>query len=236
LSSFSESDRAHELEIIRRRYAQYAHSDRHDLWSLSNPGFRRLVEERDAAIMRLVQRSLPWGGGTVVDLGAGSSRLAGVAHDLALDCRWIGVDIDPDAIARSADEYPWAEFVLGSADRLPTSADSIDVALASVLFSSLPSRQFEAAVAAELKRVLRPGGWLVWYDLRYGNPWNSSVHGIDRRRLATLFPSWAVELRSSTVLPPLARRLGLTTPILYPILEAIPPLRSHLIGRLQCPT
>jgi hypothetical protein len=38
-----------------------------------------------------------------------------------------------------------------------------------------------------------------------------------------------------TVLPPIARRLGVTTPLLYPMLEAIPVLRSHLVGRLQRP-
>ena len=49
-------------------------------------------------------------------------------------------------------------------------------------------------------------------------------------------PGWEIELRSSTVIPPIARRLGRTTPVMYPVLHAIPPLRSHLIGRLRCPT
>jgi len=40
----------------------------------------------------------------------------------------------------------------------------------------------------------------------------------------------------TTLIPPIARRLGPTTPVLYPILESIPFLRSHLIGRLRCPT
>jgi hypothetical protein len=102
--------------------------------------------------------------------------------------------------------------------------------------SSLPNDEMERDAAREIARVTRPGGWLVWFDLRYDNPWNAAVHGIDAKRLATLFPGWPQELRSSTVLPPLARRLGRSTPVLYPILELIPPLRSHLIGRLRCPS
>jgi len=38
-----------------------------------------------------------------------------------------------------------------------------------------------------------------------------------------------------TLLPPLARRLGPATPLAYPVLAALPPLRSHLIGLLRKP-
>jgi len=58
---------------------------------------------------------------------------------------------------------------------------------------------------------------------------------MSRKHLAELFPGWAAELRSITVAPPVARRLGRLTPVAYPLLHAIPPVRSHLIGRLRCP-
>jgi hypothetical protein len=109
------------------------------------------------------------------------------------------------------------------------------VVVASTLFSSLPSPGFEIAVAAEIDRVLKPGGWLIWYDLRYPNPWNRAVHGVSRTALSRLFPYWSHELHTVTLLPPVARRLGRLTPLLYPALHAIPPLRSHIIGRLQRP-
>ena len=236
VSSLSESDRARELETIKRRYTQYAGSNRYDLWSLSNPGFRRLVYERDRSIMRLLRASLPAGGGSVVDLGAGSSRLAGIAHDTGIECDWFGLDIDEAAIADSSQAYPWARFAVGSADRIPLPDDTVDVVLASVLFSSLPSDDFERAVARDIWRVLRPGGWLVWFDLRIDNPNNRAVHGISKQRLEALFPGWEHEIRTSTLLPPVARRLGPTTPVLYPMLVALPFLRSHLMGRLRCPT
>jgi hypothetical protein len=43
-------------------------------------------------------------------------------------------------------------------------------------------------------------------------------------------------MRSITVVPPIARRLGPLTPVAYPILHAVPPLRSHFVGRLRCPS
>ena len=235
MSSFSGFDRDQELEIIRARYAEYDQRDRYHLWSLSNPGFSRLVHERDREITRLIRLSGPGPDGLLVDIGAGSSRLAGVAHDLDIQISWLGIDIDEQAVADSAKAYPWATFAVASADAIPVAAKSVDIVLASVLFSSLPSADFELAVAREVERVLRPGGWLIWYDLRLRNPTNRNVHGIQQGRLAELFPGWHAELRTFSLAPPIARRLGRLTPVMYPLLHSVPVLRSHLIGRLRCP-
>jgi len=183
--------------------------------------------------VELLRRSLPATGGRVLDLGAGDGRLATVARDAELPFDvWVGVDLDPDAVSVASDSLPWATFVEASGDGLPFEASSFDVVVASTLFSSLPSSALEASVAVEIARVLEPDGWLVWYDLRYHNPANRAVHGISVGRLRQLYPSWRLELRSMTLIPPLARRLGPFTRWLYRPLEMLVPLRSHLIGRL----
>ena len=56
------------------------------------------------------------------------------------------------------------------------------------------------------------------------------------QHFAGSFPDWALDVRSTTLAPPIARRLGALTPVVYPMLVALPPLRSHLIGRLRCPS
>ncbi len=174
--------------------------------------------------------------GRVLDLGSGDGRFAVVARDAGLRVgSWLGVDLDPLAISRASELAPFATFVEASADRLPLDDASVDVVVASTMFSSLPSPALEVAIAGEIARVLVPRGSLVWYDLRYDNPFNSAVHGIQTTRLAELFPGWSREVRSITLLPPLDRRLGPTTTVTYPLLELAPFLRSHLIGRLERP-
>ena len=92
-----------------------------------------------------------------------------------------------------------------------------------------------ANVAHEISRVLKPGGAVVWYDFRYDNPQNRNVRGLGQQEVEALFPGHAASLRTVTLLPPIGRRLGPATGLLYPLLSAFPPLRSHLIGLLVKP-
>lgn len=195
-----------------------------------------MMRDRDRVLVELLRRSLPPSGGRVLDLGSGDGRLALVARDARLAINtWVGVDLDPTAVASASMSVPTASFLEASADALPFEASSFDVVVASTLFSSFPSDDLEWAVAAEMTRVLEAGGWLVWYDLRYSNPMNRAVHGISRKRLVKIFPGWAVDLRPMTLLPPIARRLGRLTGRVYRPLEMLPVLRSHYAGFLQKP-
>ena len=193
-----------------------------------------MAADRERALVELIGKSVPLGG-TVLDLGCGRGELLNAVQRLRPDVRWTGIDLQEGAIAECRRRYTSAEWLVGSADRLPFPNAVSDVVVASTLFSSLPTVQLERDVATEIHRVLRPGGWLVWYDLRLRNPANPAVHGISRRRLSTLFPGWASECKSMTLLPPLARRLGPVTALAYSALEAVPLLRSHIVGRLRRP-
>lgn len=229
------TDRQRDLDEIRDTYHRYGSEGRERLWDASNAGYARIARDRDLALVDLVRRSIPASGGRVVDVGCGTGELAGLVRSRVPDIRWTGIDLRSEAIAAARGKFPWAQWVEGSADRLPFHDGSFDVAVASTLFSSLPSDGLEHAVAREFARVVRPGGFVVWYDVRYGNPWNAAIHGVSRDRLLALFPGWKAESRLMTLLPPLARRLGFATRFAYRPLELIPALRTHLLARLQRP-
>lgn len=222
-------------DLIRDTYAGYDRDGRAHLWDRSNPGYARLADGRDVALLTLVAQSLSASPARFLDVGCGDGSLVGAIAGRWPDVEAVGLDLLPDRVAVAQDAFPDATFVQGSGDALPFEDDSFDTVSASTLFSSFPSPELEVAVAAEIQRVLKPGGWLVWYDLRYDNPNNPAVHGVTEKRLHELFPRWAGRLDTLTLAPPIARRLGLLTPIAYPLLHAVPPLRSHLIGRLRRP-
>lgn len=107
--------------------------------------------------------------------------------------------------------------------------------MAITVFSSILDASMARNVAAEIERVMKPGGGLLWYDVRYDSVSNPNVKAVTRRRIAELFPDLHGRLRTATLLPPLARRLGQATSAAYPALAMMPPLRSHLVGFLRKP-
>lgn len=107
-----------------------------------------------------------------------SSILDGVAPGVALDAacgtgrqsralaarghRVIGVDQSPEMLAKARANTPEADFRVGHLERLPLDDDSVDLAICSLAMTHLPDL---APGAAELARVVRPGGRIVVTDL-----------------------------------------------------------------------
>jgi len=62
------------------------------------------------------------------------------------------------------------------------------------------------------------------------NPRNRDVRGVPLARLRQLFPQAAITHRRVTLAPPLARPLCRLHPGLYPIANALPLLRTHVLA------
>lgn len=74
----------------------------------------------------------------------------------------------------------------------------------------------------------------MFYDFEYNNPWNPNVRvGGKRAEAGGYFDGFRGGWKRLTLFPPLARRLGILTPVLCPALAAVPPLRTHLMGVLR---
>ncbi|MCP4105930.1 MAG: class I SAM-dependent methyltransferase [Desulfobacteraceae bacterium] len=147
-----------------------------------------------------------------------------------------GIDIRPEPIERASLLNPTIDYRCTDATNLPWEAESFDLCLCYTVFSSVPDDSAQEAIAEEIRRILSPGGILVWYDFKYNNPRNTDVRGVAKQRIKELFPDFKIlALRKVTLLPPLAHRLGILTPLLYPALSSSPFLRTHYLGILQKP-
>ena len=207
-------------------------------WDPANRGNQAILAERRRLTRRMLDRAalLPLAHRRVLEVGSGSgAELAWLRELGASPSNLFGVDLLEDRVAAAREAYPELDFRQANAEHLDFEHGQFDLVLAITVFSSILDREMRRNVASEIVRVLRPDGALLWYDVRYDSLSNRNVRGVTAARVRDLFPSLQGELRTLTLLPPLARRLGPLTAGGYPLLSALPPLRSHLLGLLRKP-
>jgi ubiquinone/menaquinone biosynthesis C-methylase UbiE len=201
-------------------------------------GDELIGRERRRRTERLLRTNGMWPpkGLRILDAGCGSGTVLRQLLDAGARPQNLhGVDLLSDRIEAARRIDPALNLVCGDAAALVWPDDSFDLVIAAMIFSSILEPAMSAAVAAEIGRVLKPGAAILWYDVRFNNRRNPHTRPVGKAAIRHLFAGFSVRLSSSTLLPPLARRLGPATDMLYPCLTALPPLRSHYLGLLRKP-
>ncbi len=225
-----------EADRIRRIYAEYERDPR--VQTRRNPSNRGnvLIEGERASVtdeLLATLGAIQLSDAEVLDVGCGAGDELARLQTIGADpTRCHGVDLIPDRVARARERLPASDIRQGDARELPYATVSMDLVVLKVVLSSVIDRDVTAEIAAEIDRVLRPGGAVLWYDNRYANPFNPEVRGISRRELAALFPRYELRLRTITVLPPLARRLGTAADRVYHVLSRTKLLNVRYAGLL----
>jgi SAM-dependent methyltransferase len=119
------------------------------------------------------------------------------------------------------------------ASKLAFDSGTFSLILQFTVFTSILDGEMKKKVAAEMSRLLKPGGAVLWYDYFVSNPSNLNVCGVTRREIAKLFPGFSISLKRTTLAPPLARVVGPVSPFVYHLLSSLKPLRTHYLGFLQ---
>jgi SAM-dependent methyltransferase len=222
-----------ERERIDAVYGAYQSSGRsQQRWDPSARGNRCILAERRAAVGALLAR-VPEGA-RILEVGCGAG---GVLSELRAagppGVRLTGVDLLPDRLVEATTSGA-GPVLRADGTALPFGTSSFDVVAVFTMFSSVLDQAVRRQIAEEIRRVLRPDGSVLWYDMRWPSPSNRSVRPLTRKGVGRLFPGGSVEVTSLTLAPPLARRLGQRDERLYPVLRRVPFLRSHLIGAIRC--
>jgi hypothetical protein len=76
---------------------------------------------------------------------------------------------------------------------------------------------------------------VLWYDFTVDNPRNPDVRGVPVGRIRELFPQGRLTYRRVTLAPPVARAVCRAHPVLYPVLNALPWLRTHVLAWIEKP-
>lgn len=122
-------------------------------------------------------RSLVPDGGRVLEVGCGAGVGLTKLSDAGLDC--IGVEYDTANVTAFARDRGHIHLVHGSAEALPLSSQSVNVAALLEVIYYLRNQQ---SAIAELARVCRPGGFVV---ISWPNP---ARLGLVRSPFSTHYP------------------------------------------------
>jgi SAM-dependent methyltransferase len=136
-------------------------------------------------------------------------------------------------VAAGRGRYPALHLHVGSATELQFADDEFDLVTQFTCLSSILDGDVRAAAAREMRRVARPGGWVLSLDLRGGRsrrarPGGTPTVALDERELRRLFGAPTL-LRRAALRFDLAQLSG-RHEILAVALATLPPLRSHLLG------
>jgi SAM-dependent methyltransferase len=145
-----------------------------------------------------------------------------------------GIDLLPERLQDGRKLCPQeVSLECGDASLLNFPDANFTMVLQFTVFTSILDDVMKKYIAAEIGRVLKPGGALLWYDYFVSNPSNPNVRGVSRREIVRLFPAFSIFLKRVTLAPPITRVVAPVSTGVYRLLSALPPLRTHYLGFLQ---
>lgn len=207
-------------------------------YTLFDPANLRLVQSRERATLALLREAgiESLAGRRVLDIGCGGGgEMVAFVRWGAWPSHLHGVDLLLRRLGDARGKLPQARWLCAAGERLPFGDASFDLVTQFTLFTSVLDLERRAAIAAEMRRVLRSHGAVLWYDFCVASPFRRDVRAVGRDELAALFPGWHRRLRRVTLAPPLARLVAPHCGALCDLLERIPWLRTHDLALLRPP-
>jgi len=208
----------------------------HSRYSLLNPAYLFMQQSRQRAMTAIFSELSinDFSKLKILDVGCGNG---GLLSDLlqygAISQNLYGIDLLSERVARTKNILPFSDIRLGNATALPWPDTSFDIAVQFTVFTSILEPKIKQQTAAEILRVLKPGGFLLWYDFHMDNPSNPDVKGVGRHEISTLFPGCKSHFKRITLAPPLSRMIAPYSIVCCQLLEKICLLNTHYIGYIR---
>lgn len=216
-------------EVTVRRPSQ------RDQWFDSGYLFRIQAEERLFLDTLRKQGLRTLAGYRILDVGCGYGYwLRRFAEWGARPQDLHGIDLLEDRIQLGRQRtLPGIDLRCGNAARLEFIDATFDIVSIFLMMSLLPDEAMRLRVGAEVSRVLKPGGLVLWYDFRYPPPrGGDGMIAMTRKRIAQAFPDFELHLRSASAVPPITRRIARYAWPLCTMLDSISFLNAHYVGTM----
>ena len=226
----SEQQRLHQVyaERAERRGGNAA-------YSLGDPAHLFTIQGRQRAIVRRLGREGLWplAGRDILEVGCGSGGVLLELLSYGADAeRLHGTDLLAERVAVAHRRLPHVAVTCADGGRLPYGDKSFDLLLQFTMFSSILDQALCYTVANEMRRVLKPGGLILWYDF-WLNPMNRQTRGIRPPEIRSYFPNSQYSFERITLAPPLSRRLVPLSWAGAVALEAMGLFNTHYLAAIR---
>ncbi len=221
-----------EVERIKAAYEKRAAADPGDIYSWFNPATALHLHNQERAVLKLLRRQglMDLAGTRILEVGCGGG--AEIANFLKYGARAgnvAGVELLPARAEACRRRHPGVDVRLANAEQLPFADGVFDIVCQFVMFSSILDLEMKKRIAAEMMRVTRFGGTLIWYDYFVSKPGNRDVCGIRKKEITSLFPGSRFDFRKESLAAPLNRLVARRSAAAAQLLRAVPFLRSHYL-------
>ena len=127
----------------------------------------RIAQYRELAASLGFIKKMDLSGLRILDVGCGHGRILRSFLDMgALPENLFGVDLRAQDIAENKKLSPGLDFSVTNGKDLNFSKESFDLVTQFVVFSSISLNELRLRLASEMWRVLKPGGYIFWWDLK----------------------------------------------------------------------
>ncbi len=223
---------------ITAEYERRAREIPPEQYSLARPPILLMHQQTVRACIRLLNRAglFPMTGLRIADIGCGfGGWLLEFVQWKATAANLAGIDLMPERVEAARERVPGADIRCGNASELPWPDASFDLVTQFLVFMNIFDPELKRAIAAQMLRILKPGGTILWFDPRVSNPRNPEMRGLRSGEIRALFPDCDVHLESVLLAPPISRIFAEHAWPVAEALHSLPFLRTHYAGLIRKP-
>jgi len=218
-----------ETEKMKERYAKRKADQRVVVHGQASSFIRYSSEEREAIFLNFIKKYLGEPSSIrVLEIGAGGGGNISFFKKIGVPASQIVAnELLDDRVELLRERHPDITIIPGDATVMKAEEiGKFDVVFQSTVFTSILDTNFQSVLANSMMGLLNESGMLLWYDFVYNNPNNPDVRKVTIDQVKQLFPELDFKFKKVTLAPPIGRRVG----PFYPVFNALPFLRTHIIG------
>ncbi len=155
-----------ETHRLRNEYTRRDALNLSNPYTYTNPAFLFHMQERERAILKSLKKvKIDLSKSKVLEVGCGNGHI--LQRFLEFGAKEaVGVDLMENRLRYGKERYTSIQFLQADGAHLPLLNEQFDLVMQFTCMSSILNFQMREQLAQEMWRVLRPGGTILFYDVR----------------------------------------------------------------------